>query len=325
MSFGDEGGAIGYLVGEENKGLAHMFTMMNHARQGVGLQGLAVSERAYQQARDYARERVQGRTTSGKPTIINHPDVRRMLMLMKSCTEAMRALAYTTQAHQDLAQHHGDADIAAAHRRRVDLMTPIVKGWLTEMANEITSLGIQTYGGMGYIEETGAAQHYRDARVLAIYEGTNGIQGLDLIGRKLLRDGGKAMAELIADMDATLVALEAQSSLDAVSQPLATATAALKEAVAGVLEQGKQENLPESVAFDLLMLSGYVCGGWQMARAALAASQQLAQSDDDEDFYRAKIITAQFFAEHYLPRAGAHLAIIKAGPDSVMALAEELF
>jgi hypothetical protein len=286
---------------------------------------LAVSERAYQQALGYAKERVQGRASNGQGTIINHPDVRRMLMLMKSATEAMRALAYTTQAHQDVAQQHADAATAGANQQRVDLMTPIVKGWLTEMANEITSLGIQIHGGMGFIEETGAAQHYRDARILAIYEGTNGIQALDLVGRKLLRDGGKAMAALIADMQATAQELAAQPSLSGIGQPFATALDALQQAVSWVLQQGQQDNVAESVAFDLLMLSGYVCGGWQMARAALAASRHLAQGSEDDAFYRGKIATAHFFADHYLPRAGAHLAIIQAGSDSVMALAEDLF
>ena len=201
MGFGESEGAVGYLVGEENKGLAHMFTMMNEARLDVGLQGLGVSERAYQQARSFARERIQG--GSGKQTIIQHADVRRMLMLMKSACEAMRAVAYTTRACQDLALRHPDDDVATANSVRVDLMTPIVKGWFTEMANEITSLGIQVHGGMGYIEETGAAQYYRDARILAIYEGTNGIQALDLVGRKLLRDGGAGMSGLLADMDHT--------------------------------------------------------------------------------------------------------------------------
>lgn len=325
MSFGDNDGAIAYLVGEEGRGLPAMFTMMNHARLGVGLQGLAISERAYQQALAYAKDRTQGRASNGETTIINHPDVRRMLMLMKSSIEAMRALAYTTQAHQDMSGHHSDADIAAASQQRVDLMTPIVKGWLTEMANEITSLGVQIHGGMGFIEETGAAQHYRDARILAIYEGTNGIQGLDLIGRKLLRDGGKAMAALIADMEVTLKAVQQQPTLGPIGKAFANALGELQQAVAWILEQGKQENLPETVAFDLLMLAGYVCGSWQMSRAALAAAQRLAEGSDDDDFYRSKLITAQFFADHYLPRASAHLAIIKAGPGSTMALAEEMF
>ena len=325
MSFGDNDGAIGYLVGEEGRGLPAMFTMMNHARLGVGLQGLSISERAYQQALAYAKDRTQGRASNGETTIVNHPDVRRMLMLMKSSIEAMRALAYTTQGNQDVAVHHTDAGIAAANQLRVDLMTPIVKGWLTEMANEITSLGVQIHGGMGYIEETGAAQHFRDARILGIYEGTNGIQGLDLIGRKVLRDGGKAMAALIADMEATLRAAQQQASLEPISKAFASALGELQQAVDWILEQGKQENLPESVAFDLLMLAGYVCGGWQMTRAALAAEQRLADGSDDDGFYHAKIITARFFGDHYLPRASAHLAIIKAGPDSTMALAEGLF
>jgi acyl-CoA dehydrogenase len=325
MSYGDKGGAVGYLVGKENKGLANMFTMMNHARLGVGLQGLSISERAYQQAVAYARDRVQGRASNGEGTIINHPDVRRMLMLMKSSIEAMRALAYTTEARQDLAAKSDDGDIVAANQQRVDLMTPIIKGWLTEMANEVTSLGVQIHGGMGFVEETGAAQHLRDARILAIYEGTNGIQSLDLVGRKLLRDGGRAMTALLGDMQTTLTELQAQDSLKRIAEPFATAVAALKQASAWTLERGKEENVPESVAFNLLMLAGYVSGGWQMARAALVASAALAAGSSDDDFYRGKITTAQFFAEHFLPRATAHLATIKAGADTVMALDVDMF
>jgi alkylation response protein AidB-like acyl-CoA dehydrogenase len=328
MNFGDDGGAIGYLVGEQNKGLAHMFTMMNEARLDVGLQGLGVSERAYQQALGYARERVQGRGQ----TIIHHPDVRRMLMLMKAACEAMRAVVYTTRACQDLAHHAPDADIASANATRVDLMTPIVKGWFTELANEICSLGIQVHGGMGFIEETGAAQYYRDARILAIYEGTNGIQALDLVGRKLIRDGGRAMASLLADMDQLCQDLQhipadapGADAIAAIATRLDRAVDGLHEATDWILQHHQETALPDSVAFNLLMQAGYTCGGWQMARAALVAAQRLAEDSSDAPFYRAKITTARFFAEHYLPRAAAHLDTIKAGASSIVALEEEQF
>lgn len=309
MSFGDNDGAIGHLVGEENKGLMAMFTMMNHARLSVGLQGLAVAERAYQHALGYAQERVQGRASNGEKTIINHPDVRRMLMLMRASNEASRALAYTTQAHVDKANHHPDTDTAKASQARVDLLTPIVKGWLTEMTNEVASLGVQVHGGMGFIEETGAAQHYRDARITAIYEGTNGIQALDLVGRKLIHDGGNAMNALLAEMEA----VEIPGSLGQLATQFSTGIAQLREASEWILANRDTENLSETVCFNLLMLAGYVCGAWQMARAAAMAVER-----EDEVFYRNKRITAQFYCEHLLPRAGAHLAVIKAGADSTM-------
>ena len=202
MNFGDGEGAVGYLVGEANNGLACMFTMMNHARQSVGIQGLAISDRAYQQASKYARDRVQGRApgVEGRAAIIHHADVRRMLMVMRSQIEAMRALVCVCAASVDLASHAEDSAVQKAAELRMALLTPVVKGWLTETSQELTSLGIQIHGGMGYVEETGAAQHYRDARILTIYEGTSGIQAGDLAGRKILRDGGAAFDELVAEL-----------------------------------------------------------------------------------------------------------------------------
>ena len=324
MTYGETEGAVGYLVGEENRGLAHMFTMMNIARLDVGLQGLAVSERAYQQARAFARERVQGSRAGQRITIIHHPDVRRMLMLMRAGCEAMRALAYTTQACVDRASRHPDAAVAAASQARVDLMTPIVKGWLTEMANELTSLGVQIHGGMGFIEETGAAQHYRDARILAIYEGTNGIQALDLIGRKLVRDGGRSMAALLAEMTETRGELQGQSSpeLQIIGERFGTALDHLHKGVEWVLERADDKQITDSVAFDLLMLAGYTCGGWQMARAALTAQRRLQQGggNDDEALYRDKLVSARFYAEHLLPRTSAHLGCLQAGADAILGL-----
>jgi alkylation response protein AidB-like acyl-CoA dehydrogenase len=317
MSFGDNGGAVGFLVGQENTGLAHMFTMMNHARIGVGGQGLSISDRAYQDAVWYAKDRVQG----GGKTIINHPDVRRMLMVMRASTEAMRALLYSTYAHTDHAHKNTDEDIAKASSKRADLMTPVVKGWCTEMSNEITSLGIQVYGGMGFVEETGVAQHYRDSRILAIYEGTNGIQAMDLIGRKLTRDGGAGYHALIADMEETLAAVKAEGeTLAAIAIRLAAGIATIKQAVAWALDNKDSDEL-NSASFNLLMLTGYICGGWHMARAAVAANQVIAAGETDS-YYSNKIITAGFYADHLMPRATGHLEILLAGSANVMALAE---
>ena len=315
MSFGDNGGAMGFLVGEENKGLRYMFTMMNHARLNVGLQGLAISERAYQLAAAYAKERVQG----GGLTIIKYPDIRRMLMIVRSSVEAMRAITYTTMSMLDIASHSTDEAARAEAQQRVDIMTPIVKGWCTELANELTSHGVQIHGGMGFIEETGAAQHYRDARILAIYEGTNGIQALDLVGRKFLRDGGKAMVALIASMEATAAELATVEILCRQSAGFNIALDQFKEAVNWIADNASTEYLPEAVSFNLLMLAGYVTGGWQMARAALAAQ------DDDSLFAQNKLISCQFYSDHLLTRAASHLAMIKTGTGSVMEMAEDSF
>jgi acyl-CoA dehydrogenase len=317
MSFGDNGGAVGHLVGQENSGLAHMFTMMNHARIGVGGQGLSISDRAYQDAVWYAKDRVQG----GGKTIINHPDVRRMLMVMRASTEAMRALLYSTYAHTDNAHKNPDEEAAKASSKRADLMTPIVKGWCTEMSNELTSLGVQVHGGMGFVEETGVAQHYRDSRILAIYEGTNGIQAMDLIGRKLTRDGGSGYQALIKEMEETLVAVNAEGEkLAAIATRLAAGIATIKQAVAWALDNKDSDEL-NSASFNLLMLTGYICGGWHMARGAVAANQVIAAGETDS-FYSNKIITAGFYADHLMPRATGHLEILLAGSANVMDLAE---
>ena len=320
MSFGDNGGAVGHLVGQENSGLAHMFTMMNHARIGVGGQGLSISDRAYQDAVWYAKDRVQG----GGKTIINHPDVRRMLMVMRASTEAMRALLYSTYAHTDNAHKNSDKDSAKASSKRADLMTPIVKGWCTEMSNELTSLGIQVYGGMGFVEETGVAQHYRDSRILAIYEGTNGIQAMDLIGRKLTRDGGSGYQALIDEMKETLASVKGEGEkLASIATRLAAGIVTLEQAVTWALDNKDSDEL-NSASFNLLMLTGYICGGWHMARAAVAANQVISSGETDS-FYSNKIITAGFYADHLLPRATGHLEILLAGSANVMALAEADF
>jgi acyl-CoA dehydrogenase len=328
MSFGDGEGAIGYLVGKENHGLAHMFTMMNEARQKVGLQGLGIAERAYQQAREYARERVQGRLTGRKSgervTIVHHPDVRRMLMTMKSQVEAMRAFGYVVAADIDLAHHHPDAAERKRRQDRVELLTPVLKGWCTELGVEIASLGVQVHGGMGYIEETGACQHLRDARIATIYEGTTGIQGGDLVGRKLAMDGGAAMRALTAEMRATEAECTGTDDADlkAIGAALDNAIQTLEMATAAVLRDLSADPdaaLTASVSY--LMLVGYVCGGWQMARAAAIARARLA-AGADEGFCRAKVATARFYADQVLPKASSLAAAVLSGSSTVLAVDE---
>ncbi len=324
MSFGDNGGAIGYLVGEENKGLAYMFTMMNHARQSVGLQGLSISERAYQQAVAYAKERTQGNRKDGsKMPIIEHPDVRRMLMAMRSGCESMRALALVAAAEID--RSHIDGDQTAA-KARVELLTPIVKGWMTEMANELTSLNIQVHGGMGFIEEAGAAQHYRDARILAIYEGTNGIQALDLIGRKTLSDNGAALADLLDEMAGIEADLRA-SGLDKMANRFVASVTRAREIREFILDRAAADRtLMGAVAFDFLMQMGYLTGAYLMAKEAIRAKTLAgAGSAYSDEFLAAKIATVRFYAEHYLPRAEAHAQTIMTGLDAAFVLTDEQF
>ncbi len=324
MSYGDNGGAIGYLVGEEGKGLAYMFTMMNEARHKVGVQGLGIAERAFQQARAFARERIQGRPagyTDSKPVpIVHHPDVRRMLMTMKSGTEAMRALAYSAGAAMDVARRHADPEVRARSQARVDLLIPIVKGWCTELGVEIASIGIQVHGGMGYIEETGAAQHLRDARITPIYEGTNGIQANDLVGRKLLRDGGAAMGALIGELQQSAVELDGSGAFPGWSARLQAGISQLKTATDWLLDNGNQDPV-QAVAncYHYMMLAGYVIGAALMCRAALVAQAALDAGSSDS-FYHSKIATARFFLEQLLPRAAGHSESVLAGAESVMAL-----
>jgi alkylation response protein AidB-like acyl-CoA dehydrogenase len=327
MSFGDKGGAVGYLVGEPNRGLMAMFTMMNVARQSVGLQGLSVSSRSYQQALAWAKDRLQGTRGDGsRYPIIEFPDVRRMLMLMKSGTEAMRALAYTAAAEIDRSRLASDPDAAARHFARVELFTPIVKGWLTEMSQELTSYGIQIHGGMGFVEETGSAQYYRDARITTIYEGTTGIQANDLVGRKTLANDGAVLADLLRDIQATAAALAAEAELASLGAALTEAVAAANSAREWLLEQAREDrNVAGAAGVNFLMLLGYTCGGWLLGQSALKASARLASGGGDAAFLKAKMVTARFYCEHWLPRAGACLAAIQAGPDSMMALAEDQF
>ena len=329
MSFGEGPGAIGWLVGQENQGLACMFTMMNHARLNVGLEGVAISERAYQQARHYALARVQGKTlgreTEVCSTIIGHPDVRRMLMDMKASIEAMRALAYFTAGQMDRAHGHGDAEQRAAAQSLVDLLIPVVKGWCTESAQWITATGVQVHGGMGFIEETGAAQHQRDARITTIYEGTTGIQANDLIGRKLTRDKGAAMSRLITRMtaDAADVGGHHDALLNTVAAALQAGVKALTAATQGLLRMSAREAAAGAVPY--LHLCGTVIGGWLMARGAEAATAQLARAGADRSFLEAKRVTAQHHALHVLPQAGALRDEVLEGAVSTLGLADDQF
>ncbi|HSG63801.1 MAG TPA: acyl-CoA dehydrogenase [Gammaproteobacteria bacterium] len=324
LSYGDQRGAVAYLVGEEHRGLSYMFTMMNSARLAVGAEGLAMAERGYQQALAYARERVQGSspTDGGPARILEHPDVRRMLMIMKSGTEAMRGLSYAAAAALDRAgmERATDADHA-----RVALLTPVVKGWCTELAQELASLAIQVHGGVGYVEETGVAQILRDARITTIYEGTTGIQANDLVGRKLLRDRGAALAALLAEIEALLPELAAaEGGLPSSLAALRRGTEACRQAVGFLLERHREDSeLAGSVAVNLLLLMGTLLGGWQLARGALAARARLADGGADADWLRAKLVTAEFYAEHLMPRIDAYRATIVSGSRTIMALTED--
>ncbi|MBI3526147.1 MAG: acyl-CoA dehydrogenase [Betaproteobacteria bacterium] len=329
MAFGDGGGALGTLVGQENAGLKYMFIMMNAARFAVGLEGLAIGERAYQLALAYARERVQGRAiegSTGPVTIVHHPDVRRMLMLMKSQIEAMRAFSYTVAAAHDAAAHHPDADERKRSQAYVDLMIPVVKGWLTETGNELAYLGVQVHGGMGFIEETGAAQHLRDARITTIYEGTTGIQANDLIGRKIAREGGATLQGVIALMRQTEAELAKQGGAEfaAIRAALGQGIAAVTQAAEYIVANYAGDIRGVSVgAVPFLKLMGIVAGGWQMARAALVAQAKIAGGDADP-FYPAKISTTRFYADHVLSTAPGLAHAVVNGGGGAMALAEEM-
>ena len=327
MSFGDNGGAIGYLVGQPHKGLMAMFTMMNEARQGVGIQALGVSERSYQQALAYAKERLQGSRSDGSRfPIIEFPDVRRMLMMMKSVTEAMRGLIYISAAEADRADAAKSSEDAHKHAARNALYTPIVKGWISEMSQEITSYGIQVHGGMGYVEETGSAQHYRDARILTIYEGTTGIQGLDLAGRKTLGDKGAALQDLLHDIKTTAEDMSNVEGFAGLAVSLNEAVQAGEKAMNWLLVNATQDrNSAGGASVNFMMLLGYVCGGWVMGQSALKAAELLAGGAGDTAFLKAKQVTAQFYFDHLLPRSSSCLKTIKAGSESTMALDVEQF
>jgi alkylation response protein AidB-like acyl-CoA dehydrogenase len=331
MAFGDNGGAIGHLVGEENRGLEYMFIMMNAARFSVGQEGVAACERSYQRARDYARDRVQcvetGVRGGPKVAIIRHPDIRRMLMSMRAYAEATRALAFIVGAANDVAARHPEAAVRRRQQAFVDLMIPVVKGWSTEVGILVASTGVQVHGGMGFIEETGAAQHLRDVRISAIYEGTTGIQANDLIGRKMARESGATLKAVIEEMrafDADLAQASAEH-LVAIRRRLAVAIEALASAGQWIVDTyGPDVRAALSGAVPFLMLFGTVAGGWQMARAALIAQAKIDAGDSDP-FYQDKIVTARFFADHVLSQAEGLASSITDGAAGVMALAEDRF
>ncbi len=327
LSFGDNGGAVGYLIGEPNKGLVAMFTMMNEARQGVGIQSLGLSERSYQQARAFAKERLQGTNSDGSRfPIIEFPDVRRMLMVMKSATEAMRGLIYIAAAETDREHAAQSPADASKHAARTGIYTPIVKGWISELAQEITYLGTQVHGGMGYVEETGSAQHYRDARIMTIYEGTTGIQGLDLVGRKILADNGEALQELLDEIHATADDMSEVDGLKGMANALLNAVQSGREARAWLLEHSAQDrNVAAAVSVNFMMMMGYLCGGWVMGRSALKAAEIIESGSANQSFLQTKQITAQFYFDHLLPRCASCFATVKTGSNSIMALDIEQF
>ena len=321
--------AVGYLVGEENRGLEYMFIMMNAARFAVGLEGVAIAERAFQRALAFSRERLQGRdlVAGGKTVpIIRHPDVRRMLMLMKSQAEAMRALAYTTAAAMDFARKSGNPAERKRHQAYVDLMIPVVKGWSTETGIEIASLGVQVHGGMGFVEETGAAQYLRDARITTIYEGTTGIQAMDLVGRKIARDGGETAKAWIAQLKQfeTQLSRSNNENLVALKNQFSPSVQALADCVEFIVASSAKDPRPAFAgAVPFLKLMGIVAGGWQMGRAALAAERTLQSGD--RSFLEAKIATARFYADHVLVQAPALRNTVVNGAAGVMALSEDQF
>ncbi|WHS64204.1 acyl-CoA dehydrogenase [Comamonas resistens] len=331
LQYGDNGGAIGYLVGEENRGLEYMFIMMNAARYAVGVQGIAVAERAYQHAVAYAKERVQSRPVDGSvkasATIIHHPDVRRMLMTMRASNEGCRAMATTAAAAYDAAHHHPDAAVREANATFYEFMVPLVKGYSTEMSLEVTSLGVQVHGGMGFIEETGAAQYYRDAKILTIYEGTTAIQANDLVGRKTARDGGQTAKAIAAQIEKTEGELKASGSdiARSVAKHLGEARQAFVRVVDFIVEQAKADpNAVYAGSVPYLMLAGNLVAGWQLGRSVLVA-QELLQKGQDAAFMQAKLATARFYAEHILTRVPGQADAVINGAASVMALPMDQF
>ncbi len=331
LQYGDKGGAVGFLVGQENRGLEYMFIMMNAARYAVGVQGIAVAERAYQKAVQFARDRVQSRPVDGSvaasATIIHHPDVRRMLMTMRAYTEGCRAMASVAAAAYDAAHHHDDAEVRKQNQAFYEFLVPLVKGYSTEMSLEVTSLGVQVHGGMGFIEETGAAQYLRDAKILTIYEGTTAIQANDLVGRKTARDGGQTAKGIAQQIEHTEAALRAQGGANAVA--VARRLQAAREAFLSVVDfvVAGSRSSPNAVyagSVSYLMLAGNLVAGWQLARALLAAEECIAKGDD-VGFMQAKIVTARFYAEHLLSKAPGLRDSIVEGAECVTALALDDF
>ena len=329
MAFGENAGAIGYLVGEANKGLGYMFTMMNHARLNVGLEGVAISERAYQRARAYALERVQGRTlTPGSTAIIGHPDIRRMLLDMKSRVEAMRSLAYFAAGLMDRAAGHPEAEERARSQALIDMLIPVVKGWCTDNALGITSDGVQIHGGMGFVEETGAAQYLRDARITTIYEGTTAIQANDLVGRKLAREGGATLKALIEVMegDGRRIGDGHDERLTSIGTSLRGGLLALTDASEWLLAHSAEKPAEAAAgAVPFLQLAGTVIGGWLIARGAEAAAVQLAAGSAEKDFLEAKILTARHYMAHVMVNSGGLCEVVKLGAQTTLALADHQF
>jgi len=331
LQFGDHGGAVGYIVGQENRGLEYMFIMMNSARYAVGMQGIAIAERAYQKAVAFAKDRVQSRPVDGSiaasAPIIHHPDVKRMLMTMRAYTEGCRAMASVAAAAYDASHHHPDADVRKQNQTFYEYMVPLVKGYSTEMSLEVTSLGVQVHGGMGFIEETGAAQYYRDAKILTIYEGTTAIQANDLVGRKTARDGGQTAKAIAAQIEKTEAELTKQGG--AAAKTVAKRLKAAREAFIDVVNfvAGNTKASPNAVfagSVPYLMLAGNVVAGWQMARSLLVAEEHLARGEDTA-FMQAKVTTAVFYADHLLSKVPGMRDSIVEGADSVTALALEAF
>ena len=332
LQYGDNGGAVGYLVGEENRGLEYMFIMMNAARYAVGMEGVAIAERAYQHAVAYAKERVQSRpvdgSVAGSATIIHHPDIRRMLMTMRAYTEACRAMALTGAASFDAAHQHPDAEVRKVNQAFYEFLVPLIKGYSTEMSQEVTSLGVQVHGGMGFIEETGAAQYYRDSKILTIYEGTTAIQANDLVGRKTARDGGQVAKGIASQIEATEKALIASGTEGARSLAinLEKARKAFLDVVDFVVASTK--SAPNDVfagSVPYVMLAGNLVAGWQMGRALLVAQELLTAGDGDKAFLEAKVTTARFYGEHILVKTSALRDEILHGGASVMALPLDSF
>jgi len=330
LNYGEKGGAIGYLVGEANRGLEYMFVMMNAARFSVGVQGYAIADRAYHSALEYAKVRVQSREVAGRSKeaapIIKHPDVRRMLMSMKAQIEAMRALAYVSAAALDFSVKHPDESVRKQNKAFIELMIPVVKGWCTETATEICSTAVQVFGGMGYIEETGIAQQYRDVKIASIYEGTTGIQALDLVGRKLIKDMGTTATTVIKTMKKAAAVLdESDADVAAIKAQLNAGVDTLAE-VSQWIGMNAMSDLNKAFACSVpyLKLWGIVAGGWQMARAAQISAEKIAAGSGDE-FYRAKLTTARFYADHILSQAIYLKHQIVQGASSVMTLTEEQY
>lgn len=329
MSYGDNDECVGYLIGEENRGMACMFTMMNNARIGVGLQGVAIAERAYQAALTYAKDRIQSAkfgTRGGGVPIIEHADVRRMLMTMKAQIEAARAIVYLTAVSVDRAHHGADEATRRAGQGMADLLTPIAKAFGTDVGVDVSSLAVQVHGGMGYIEETGAAQHYRDARIAPIYEGTNGIQALDLVGRKLGLDGGAHWQDLFADMRADIASLDGHDNIIAIKAYLEDGLDALDAATRWLATQDMSAaNHIAAGATPYLRMFALVLGGYLLAKEAVAAAQLLDKGEGDSTYLKAKIATARFFAEQLLPQATALHGPVTRGADMLYALDEDAF